>query len=156
MRVFTHKADDILFISGAAQLSEISQPVSFQTVKLGDSATIECHIKSEMKKRVWYKLTTGKRLQLVTAFDSHYYRNVFAAEFRHHYSVKFNSISSNLSISATKWEDVGTYYCGVMNLNDIQFGPGTFLMLKGIYSLYFITEAAINSAECEHNANDHS
>ncbi|KAM7366052.1 hypothetical protein PAMP_015521 [Pampus punctatissimus] len=115
----------------AAQLSEICQPVSFQTVELGDSATIECHIKSEMMKRVWYKLTIGKRLQLVTAFDSYYDREVFADEFRDHYSIKFNKTSSQLSISTATWEDVGTYYCGVMNLNDIQFGPGTFLMLKG-------------------------
>ncbi|XP_044196619.1 signal-regulatory protein beta-2-like [Thunnus albacares] len=135
------------------QLSEISQPVSFQTVKLGDSATIECHIKSEMKKRVWYKLTTGKRLQLVTAFDSHYYRNVFADEFRHHYSVKFNSISSNLSISATKWEDVGTYYCGVMNLNDVQFGPGTFLMLKGAK---MISDSVVQQAESQSVQPGHS
>ncbi|KAM7377558.1 hypothetical protein PAMA_014054 [Pampus argenteus] len=115
----------------AAQLSEISQPLSFQTVKLGDSATIECHIKSEMMKRVWYKLTTGKRLQLVTAFDSYYNREVFADEFRDRFSVKFDKTSSHLSISRATWEDVGTYYCGAMNLNDIQFGPGTFLMLKG-------------------------
>ncbi|XP_062300482.1 immunoglobulin kappa light chain-like [Scomber scombrus] len=115
----------------AAQDIEITQPVSFQSVKPGDSATIKCHIKSDMHKRVWYKLTTGKTLQLVTAFDSHYVHNVFADEFRQRYSVKFNSTSSHLDISATTWEDVGTYYCGVMKLNDIQFGPGTFLMLKG-------------------------
>ncbi|XP_044039111.1 signal-regulatory protein beta-2-like isoform X2 [Siniperca chuatsi] len=29
------------------------------------------------------------------------------------------------------WEDTGTYYCGVMNLDNIQFGQGTFLMIKG-------------------------
>lgn len=118
-----------------AQLSDISQPVPFQTVELGGSATIECHIKSEMKKRVWYKVTAGKRLQLVVAFHSRYNRSVFADEFNHHYSVKFDRINSHLSISATTWDNVGTYFCGVMNLNDIQFGSGTFLMLKGIYSL---------------------
>ncbi|XP_070849746.1 uncharacterized protein [Chaetodon trifascialis] len=114
-----------------AQLSDIFQPAPFQTVKFGDSATIECHIKSEMKKRVWYKLTTGKRLQLVVAFNSQYKRSIFADEFRHHYSVTFDTISSHLSISATAWDVVGTYFCGVMYLNDIQFGSGTFLMIKG-------------------------
>uniref|UniRef100_A0A3P8TPQ5 Ig-like domain-containing protein n=1 Tax=Amphiprion percula TaxID=161767 RepID=A0A3P8TPQ5_AMPPE len=80
----------------------ISQPVSLQTLNLGDSATIECYIKSLMTKRVWYKLTTERKL--------------------HH-----------LNIAATSWDDVGTYFCGVMHLNDIQFGSGTFLMLKVVW-----------------------
>nr|ACU27024.1 novel immune-type receptor 24 [Dicentrarchus labrax] len=115
---------------GVAAFSDIFQPVSFQMVKLGDSATIECHINSEMKKRVWYKLTTGKRLQLVSTFNYQYNRTIFADEF-HHHSAKSDKFRSHLRISATTWDDVGTYYCGVVNLNDIQFGPGTFLMIKG-------------------------
>ncbi|XP_053199014.1 signal-regulatory protein beta-2-like [Scomber japonicus] len=130
----------------AAQVIKITQPVSFQSVKPGDSATIQCHIKSDMYKRVWYKLTTGKMLQLVTAFDFHYKHVVFADEFRQRYSVKFNSTSSHLDISATTWEDVGTYYCGVMKLNDIEFGPGTFLMLKGAK---MISDSVIQKPESE-------
>lgn len=145
MSIFTHKCVDFmssshsnmviiscLYISGVAQHSDISQPVPFQTVKLGDSATIECHIKSEMGKRVWYK-TTGKKLQLVVEINSSYNVSVFSAEFHHRYSVRFDKFISNLSISATTWEDVGTYFCGVMHFNSIKFGPGTFLMLKGIH-----------------------
>ncbi|XP_045921392.1 CD226 antigen-like isoform X2 [Micropterus dolomieu] len=113
-----------------AQHSDISQPVPFQTVKLGDSATIECHIRSEMGKRVWYK-TTGKKLQLVVEINSSYNVSVFSAEFHHRYSVRFDKFISNLSISVTTWEDVGTYFCGVMHFDSIKFGPGTFLMLKG-------------------------
>ncbi len=136
MNVFTHRLIiSCLCVSGVAQLSDIFQPVPFQTVKLGGAVTIECHIKSEMKKRVWYKVTTGKKLQLVAAFDSRYNRSVIADEFHHRYSVKFDRINSHLSISTTTWDDVGTYFCGVMYLNDIQFGSGTFLMLKGIHSL---------------------
>lgn len=124
-----------LFISGLAQFSEIHQPDSFQTVKLGDSATIKCYIKSEMRKRVWYKVTTGKRLQLVAEFNSHYNRSELAKEFRQHYSLKFDRINSHLSITATAWEDVGTYFCGVVYLNNIEFGSGTLLILKGILPL---------------------
>ncbi|XP_034712821.1 signal-regulatory protein beta-2-like [Etheostoma cragini] len=111
--------------------AEISQPVPFQTVKLGDSATIECHIKSNLKKRVWYKFTTGMGLQLVAAFNNFYNRSTFPEASQRRYSVKFDEINSHLSISATTWEDVGTYFCGVVLLNEIQFGSGTFLALKG-------------------------
>ena len=124
-----------LFTSGVAAFSDISQPVSVQTQKLGDSATIRCYIKSTMTKRVWYRVTTGRRLELVATLDSRYNRSVLADEFQHRYSVKFDSINNHLSITATLWDDVGTYFCGVMYLNNIQFGSGTFLMLRGTHSL---------------------
>lgn len=126
-----------LFVSGGAQLSEISRPVSFQTVKPGDSTTIECDIKSEFKNRVWYKLTTGNRLLLLAEFETRYRTIDLPEEFPPHYSVKFNIINSHLSISATVWEDVGTYFCGGIDLTKIEFGSGTFLMVKGI--IYFIS-----------------
>ncbi|KAM6960319.1 signal-regulatory protein beta-2-like [Tautogolabrus adspersus] len=121
----------LLWTLCVAQLSDIFQPVSFQTVTLGDTATVECHIKSEMQRRVWYKLTTGKRLQHVATFNPKYSLSTIVNQFEHRHSVKFNGISSNLSISAATWEDAGTYFCGVLTSNDIQFGSGTFLMLKG-------------------------
>ncbi|KAK9524525.1 hypothetical protein VZT92_016912 [Zoarces viviparus] len=127
-----HFVNVFLFWSlSAAQLSDVSQPVAFQAVKLGDSATIECHIKSELKKRVWYRFTPGEGLQLVAAFNYFYNHTVFADESHFRYSVKFDRINSHLSISATTWEDAGTYFCGVLQFKDIQFGSGTFLMLKG-------------------------
>ncbi|XP_078137841.1 signal-regulatory protein beta-2-like [Centroberyx gerrardi] len=105
-----------------AQFSDIYQPVSFQTAKLGDPVTIECQINSGRRSRVWYKLTTGRRLRRVATIHMTH---------THRYSVNFNGIKNDLSISATMWEDIGTYYCGVGHLNSIKFGPGTFLMLKG-------------------------
>lgn len=68
------------------------------------------------------------------------------------YVVKSDRISSNLSISATTWEDVGTYYCGLNDLKNIQFGQGTFLMIKGIYSLQFIIRAFILISKSLYNA----
>uniref|UniRef100_A0A3B4ZR75 Uncharacterized LOC103361185 n=1 Tax=Stegastes partitus TaxID=144197 RepID=A0A3B4ZR75_9TELE len=108
-----------------------SQPVSLQTLKLGESATIQCYIKSLVTTRVWYKLTTGRKLQLVASFDSYYNQNVVADEFKHRFSTVFDSINTHLSITTASWDDVGTYFCGVMRLNNVHFGSGTFLMLKG-------------------------
>ncbi|XP_030610057.1 uncharacterized protein LOC115797599 [Archocentrus centrarchus] len=121
----------LLFSLCAAQISEISQPESVQTVEIGDSATIKCYIKSIVMRRVWYKVTTERKLQLVVAHNSHYNRIVFSEGFDRRYSLKLDQTSSNLSISTTSWEDVGTYFCGVVELNAIQFGSGTFLILKG-------------------------
>lgn len=37
----------------------------------------------------------------------------------------------HLHISLTKKEDIATYFCGVVMLGELYFGPGTFLMLHG-------------------------
>ncbi|XP_074518410.1 uncharacterized protein LOC141784470 [Halichoeres trimaculatus] len=116
---------------GVALSYEISQPVDHLTVKLGDPATVECHIKSEEPRRVWYKMTTGMKLQLVATFNSEHNDYQFVDKFSQRYSITFNNIGSHLSINTTTWEDTGTYFCGVKFINEIQFGSGTFLVLKG-------------------------
>ncbi|XP_071394111.1 signal-regulatory protein beta-2-like [Centroberyx affinis] len=116
-----------------AQFNDISQPVSFQTVELGDPVTIECQINSVIRSRVWYKLTTGRRLQRVATIDTQKNQIKFGKQFNQfnqRYSVKHDGIKNDLSISTTTWGDIGTYYCGVVYQNFIEFGSGTHLMLK--------------------------
>ncbi|XP_027894811.1 uncharacterized protein LOC114157842 [Xiphophorus couchianus] len=114
-----------------AEFSEISQPVSVQTLKLSESAAIECNTKSAALNRVWYKLTAGRRLQPIATVDIRNNRSVVAGEFENRFSVEFDGISNRLRISATSWDDVGTYFCGEMHRDKVQFGSGTFLFLKG-------------------------
>ncbi|XP_063325130.1 tyrosine-protein phosphatase non-receptor type substrate 1-like [Pelmatolapia mariae] len=115
----------------AAQLSEVSQPESLKTVKIGHSATIKCFIKSASVKRMWYKVTTGRKLQLVVKTNSQYNLREFSDEFVNRSSVKFDMTNNHLTINKTSWEDVGTYFCGVVHISEVQFGSGTFLMLTG-------------------------
>ncbi|XP_004571088.2 uncharacterized protein LOC101483753 [Maylandia zebra] len=115
----------------AAQLSDVSQPESLKTVKIGNSATIKCFIKSASKKTVWYKVTTGRKLQLVVKTNSQYNVREFSEEFVNRSSVKFDMTNNHLTINKTSWEDVGTYFCGVLHISEVQFGSGTFLMLTG-------------------------
>ncbi|XP_039455358.1 tyrosine-protein phosphatase non-receptor type substrate 1-like [Oreochromis aureus] len=121
----------LLCSSCAAQLSEVSQPESLKTVKIGHSATIKCFIKSASTKTVWYKVTTGRKLQLVVKTDSYYNVREFSDEFVNRSSVKFDMTNNHLTINKTSWEDVGTYFCGVLHISEVQFGSGTFLMLTG-------------------------
>lgn len=117
--------------SGEAEFSEISQPVSVQTLKLRESAAIDCSMKSTALNRVWYKLTAGRRLQPIATVDNRNNRSAVADEFENRFSVEFDGISNRLRISATSWDDVGTYFCGEMHRDKVQFGSGTFLFLEG-------------------------
>ncbi|XP_031590845.1 uncharacterized protein LOC116316429 [Oreochromis aureus] len=129
-----------------ALLSDISQPVSFQAVKLGDRISITCHIQHDAPRmRVWYKLTTGKRLQLVASTDTLYNLTIFK-EPSQHFLVKAESFKSHLTISKTIQEDTGTYYCGVLTLNKCEFGQGTFLLIKGTN---LISDSVIHQSESQ-------
>uniref|UniRef100_A0A667YXQ4 Ig-like domain-containing protein n=1 Tax=Myripristis murdjan TaxID=586833 RepID=A0A667YXQ4_9TELE len=123
-------------------------PVSFQTVELGHPVSIECQIKSALRTRVWYKLTAGRKLQDMVSVDIFYNRTIFGSQFQqlsHRFSVTNDGIKTDLSISAATWEDIGTYYCGVQHINFIEFGPGTFLMLKGDS---VTLSCSVHSADC--------
>uniref|UniRef100_A0AAQ5ZJA0 Ig-like domain-containing protein n=1 Tax=Amphiprion ocellaris TaxID=80972 RepID=A0AAQ5ZJA0_AMPOC len=130
------------------QFSDISQPDSFQAVKLGDKVIISCFISNSARNRVWYKLTTERKLQLVASVDTMFNEIKFEKQFRHFSAISY-STSSHLIISRTAREDTGTYYCGVMKLQDVQFGRGTFLMIKGakMNSDYVVKQPQSHSAQ---------
>lgn len=44
----------------------------------------------------------------------------------------------HLTISATSNEDTASYFCGVIALNELHFGSGTLLIVKGKLHLYKI------------------
>uniref|UniRef100_A0A8C5HMC7 Uncharacterized LOC114480832 n=1 Tax=Gouania willdenowi TaxID=441366 RepID=A0A8C5HMC7_GOUWI len=116
---------------------DVSQPEAFQTLTLEASATIKCYVvgNAACPKRVWYKLTSERKLELVATVNSHENHSIFANGFKYRYSVKFNAKENHLIISTTSWEDAGTYFCGVLHHNNIHFGNGTYLMVKGIRSV---------------------
>uniref|UniRef100_A0A3B4ZZ32 Ig-like domain-containing protein n=1 Tax=Stegastes partitus TaxID=144197 RepID=A0A3B4ZZ32_9TELE len=125
-----HSLDSLsLFLSGKAQLSDISQP-SFQAVKLGDTVTISCFMSKFERTRVWYKLTTERKLQFVASIDAMFEDQKIKKQFQH-FSTNFNHTSSHLIIPKTVREDAGTYYCGVLHPEETMFGQGTFLMING-------------------------
>ncbi|XP_054914578.1 uncharacterized protein LOC129378295 [Poeciliopsis prolifica] len=123
-----------------AELSDVSQPVSARTLKLGESVTIECVLKNITDNRVWYKLTADRRLQVVATYSSLYKWSVVDDELKHRYSVYSVGINNHLTISAASWDDAGTYFCGVLRLHYIQFGSGTLLMLQGVKLNHFVIQ----------------
>ncbi|RXN15599.1 putative immune-type receptor 12 precursor [Labeo rohita] len=109
----------------------IQQPKRLQASKLGDNITIECflHIK-DYNNVVWYKQEMGMNLQAI----SKNYIYLSKVDFADGYNDgRFNVTTSrsiyHLHIFLTKKEDIATYFCGVISLGELNFGPGTFLML---------------------------
>ncbi|KAG9346636.1 hypothetical protein JZ751_006947 [Albula glossodonta] len=80
----------------------------------------------------WFKQSIGKMPQCIVTSYSYSQDATFYEGFK---NSRFEVVKGNrelhLKISGMKPEDVATYYCGNMFLNHLQFGNGTFLMLKG-------------------------
>ncbi|KAM9406965.1 uncharacterized protein ACWYII_027186 [Salvelinus alpinus] len=122
----------LLCNSHVTKSSEISQPAPFIAAKLGDNVTVECHVTSKVDHMVWYKMTTGKKLQCVAKADIFYKHAHYFGNFKNgRFGILIKVGIFHLNISSTMQEDIGMYYCGVLRLNFIEFGPGTTLMLKG-------------------------
>uniref|UniRef100_A0A673HIH7 Novel immune-type receptor 8 n=1 Tax=Sinocyclocheilus rhinocerous TaxID=307959 RepID=A0A673HIH7_9TELE len=50
----------------------------------------------------------------------------------------------HLHISLTKKEDIATYFCGVITLGELDFGPGTFLMLNEAHTSTTVLQEPIS------------
>ncbi|XP_046905022.1 uncharacterized protein LOC124487050 isoform X2 [Hypomesus transpacificus] len=103
---------------------------------LGDSVTFTCLCTKHLIVH-WFKQTMGQKPILMVS--SYYYteqifpQNNFANDFKvtNRMSVKRELDICNLIISKTLSGDSATYYCSAEISNTIQFGNGTFLILKG-------------------------
>ncbi|XP_077083372.1 putative immune-type receptor 8 isoform X1 [Siphateles boraxobius] len=109
----------------------IEQPKRLQTSKLGDVVTIECYLpNTDFNNMVWYKQGMGMKLQAI----SKSYIYMTDVEFIDgntdgRFNVTIEKGIYHLHIYLTKKEDIATYFCGVITMGELYFGPGTFLML---------------------------
>ncbi|XP_059382399.1 uncharacterized protein LOC132117248 isoform X1 [Carassius carassius] len=110
----------------------IQQPKHLQTSKLGDNVTIECYLpKKDFNNIVWYKQEMGKKLQLISKSYIYLTKVDFADGYNDgRFNVTISTGIYHLHISLTKKEDIATYFCGLISLGELDFGPGTFLMLN--------------------------
>uniref|UniRef100_A0A8C6TML2 Ig-like domain-containing protein n=1 Tax=Neogobius melanostomus TaxID=47308 RepID=A0A8C6TML2_9GOBI len=114
--------------SGGVMLQEVIQPEGFKTAKLGQTVDIKCSTNSKYNSRVWYKLGSNRRLQLLASTNVLFTPN---APIDDHYTVNSSKNENILTIKDVTVKDVGTYFCGISNINDVLFGSGTVLEIEG-------------------------
>uniref|UniRef100_A0A673N786 Uncharacterized LOC107709979 n=1 Tax=Sinocyclocheilus rhinocerous TaxID=307959 RepID=A0A673N786_9TELE len=124
----------------------IEQPKRLQATKLGDNVTIECYLPNkDFNNIVWYKQDMGMKLQII----SKSYIYLTKVDFTDGYNDgRFNVTISkgiyHLHISLTKKEDIATYFCGVITLGELYFGPGTFLMLNEEHTSIMVLQEPVS------------
>ncbi|KAK2913443.1 hypothetical protein Q8A67_001842 [Cirrhinus molitorella] len=121
----------VLFLAFICCIVAQEQPKRLQASKLGDNVTIECFLpKKDYNNIVWYKQEIGMNLQAILKSYIYLTKVDFYAGYNDgRFNVTMSEGNYHLHISLTKKEDIATYFCGLITLGELNFGPGTFLML---------------------------
>ncbi|XP_066538080.1 uncharacterized protein [Hoplias malabaricus] len=103
---------------------------TFLTVRPGENATLECYMPfKRVTTMVWYKQSIGQIPRPVTLMYNYIKDVKFQDEFKDgRFNVSLKSGSFHLSITAVTSQDIGTYYCGIIFLNQLEFLSWTVLM----------------------------
>ncbi|XP_036453114.1 novel immune-type receptor 8 [Colossoma macropomum] len=112
----------------------INQPAALQTVELGETVTIECYLpKKDFNSMAWYKQELGMMPEPMAKGYNYLQGITYLDGFKDgRFIVSTGKGIFHLTISATKNEDSATYFCGVIALNELRFGSGTLLIIKGL------------------------
>ncbi|XP_073693434.1 uncharacterized protein [Garra rufa] len=125
---------------------DIEQPKRLLASKLGDNVTIECFLpQKDYNNIVWYKQEMGMNLQAISKSYIYLAKVDFSDGYNDgRFNVTISKGIYHLHISLTKKEDIATYFCGVITLGELTFGPGTFLMLRGEHTTATVFQEPIS------------
>uniref|UniRef100_A0AAY4DII1 Ig-like domain-containing protein n=1 Tax=Denticeps clupeoides TaxID=299321 RepID=A0AAY4DII1_9TELE len=112
--------------------SEVTQPVSVVTADAGNTVSMTCPC-PEHEMNVWMVQPLGEKPRSIISSYSHDQPPFLLSHFQQ--TGRFSAVrgrgSSNLTISRVETADSAVYYCVAMSLNDLTFGDGTLLIVKG-------------------------
>ncbi|XP_042615508.1 uncharacterized protein LOC109077903 isoform X1 [Cyprinus carpio] len=124
----------------------IEQPKRLQASKLGDNVTIECYLPNQdFNNMVWYKQEMGMKLQIISKSYIYLPKADFTDGYNDgRFNVTIGKGIYHLHISLARKEDIATYFCGVITLGELYFGPGTFLMLNEEHSSTMVLQEPVS------------
>ncbi|XP_029616068.1 uncharacterized protein LOC115198318 [Salmo trutta] len=120
----------LLVEMAAAQSSEMD----LVTANVGETVTLHCFYKENLALYfMWYKQTMGDNLQILSVFYKYNKNATFYHEFKGNtrFSVQSGEGMNHLKISDMQLSDSATYYCGNSYANQVEFGAGVILTVKG-------------------------
>ncbi|XP_031648956.1 uncharacterized protein LOC116352947 [Oncorhynchus kisutch] len=136
---------------GGALNKDVIQPDPVIVTRLGQSVSLTCFCPLDLMFRVsWFKQSVGQKPLLMA---SSYYRSKNSFHFTKDFnetkrlSVKRGIDSFNLTISKTESGDSAIYYCGAMEVGQVTFGEGTFLIVKGSNSMSVLQQPLSESVQ---------
>ncbi|XP_064786949.1 uncharacterized protein LOC135510084 [Oncorhynchus masou masou] len=114
--------------------SSISQKNGLMSANVGDTVVLRCFKKGDVRIMFsWYKQSFGNIPQLISTIYKYGTNAAFYQEFKNNprFSVEGGQGKNNLMIADVELSDTGTYYCGSAYGNNLEFGQGVILIIKG-------------------------
>ncbi|XP_076829177.1 uncharacterized protein LOC143475274 [Brachyhypopomus gauderio] len=113
--------------------SSTTTELQVQTFRQGYSVKIKCSQNSVKDSKAiffaWYKMSLGKVPQLVVRISDAGTKHRFARAFDNgHFAVDPGEEKFDLIIKEVSEDDRGTYFCGMMKTNVVEFVSGTHLL----------------------------
>ncbi|XP_014011467.1 uncharacterized protein [Salmo salar] len=117
--------------------SSISQKNGLMSANVGDTVVLLCFNKGDVGIMFsWYKQSFGNIPQLISTMYKYDRNATFYHEFKDNprFSVESGQGKNHLMITDVELSDSGTYYCGSAFGNNVEFGQGVILIIKGSWS----------------------
>uniref|UniRef100_A0A4W4E4Y2 Immunoglobulin domain-containing protein n=1 Tax=Electrophorus electricus TaxID=8005 RepID=A0A4W4E4Y2_ELEEL len=125
----------ILLLNMQVKTSTVNE-LQVQTVRQGFSVEMKCGqniVKDRKMHLVWYKMSLGKVPQSIMRTVEDGTKHRFAPAFDNdHFNVSQSEEMFDLIINEVSEDDIGTYFCGTVKANIIEFASGTLLLFEGI------------------------
>ncbi|XP_029610713.1 uncharacterized protein LOC115194941, partial [Salmo trutta] len=117
--------------------SSISQKNGLMSANVGETVVLVCFNKGDVGIMFsWYKQSFGNIPQLISTMYKYDRNATFYHEFKDNprFSVESGQGKNHLMITDVELSDSGTYYCGSAFGNNVEFGQGVILIIKGSWS----------------------
>ncbi|CAB1345269.1 unnamed protein product [Coregonus sp. 'balchen'] len=124
----------LLVEMAGTESSSISQENGLISANVGDAVVLVCFNKVDTGVMFsWYKQTFRNVPQLISTIYKYSSNATFYHEFKDNprFSVEGGQGKNHLMIEDVELSDSGTYYCGSSYGNNLQFGQGVILIIKG-------------------------
>uniref|UniRef100_A0A8C7VM42 Ig-like domain-containing protein n=1 Tax=Oncorhynchus mykiss TaxID=8022 RepID=A0A8C7VM42_ONCMY len=127
-----------------------SSDIHLVTANVGETVTLHCFYKGNLALYfMWYKQKMGDNPQLLSTFYKYNKNATFYHEFKGNtrFSVQSGEGMNHLKISDMQLSDSATYYCGNTYANQVEFGAGVILTVKGYRKMSVLQQPVFETVQ---------
>ncbi|XP_039896733.1 uncharacterized protein LOC120739120 [Simochromis diagramma] len=118
-------------VLAAHKNSSVIQESGIKIAKVGENVTITCICQDDAVTFLsWYQQSLGGKPNIISTRMKHSPEADIYAQYKDRFKVLVEGKKEYLKITNLSLSDSGTYYCGVLVFNAIEFGQGLFLHVK--------------------------
>lgn len=115
--------------------SGITQDSGIITAEVGGTVTLKCFCQNDAVTFLsWYQQRLGGKPVIISTRMKHNKEASISKAYMERFQVLTGQSINHLKISNLQPLDSGTYYCGILEFNAIEFGRGAFLHVKASLS----------------------